>query len=54
MTIETRPFRTFASVNRREPVRIWCEYGANMRIVTRVGYVRYRYAKVILYLREVR
>ena len=41
-TIETRIFRTFASVNRREPVRIL--YGANMRI--RVGYVRY--AKVIL------
>jgi hypothetical protein len=25
-TIKSRIFRTFASVNRREPVRIWCEY----------------------------
>ena len=25
-TIETRLFRTFTSVNRREPVRIWCEH----------------------------
>ena len=32
MTIETRPFRTFASVNRREPVRIWCEYANTRRL----------------------
>ena len=31
-TIETRPFRTFASVNRREPVRIWCEYANTRRL----------------------
>ena len=29
-TIERWPFRTFTCVNRREPVRIWCEY-ANTR-----------------------
>jgi hypothetical protein len=45
MTIERCPFYTFASVNRREPVRIWCEY---MRI--RVRYVRY--AKVILQVQQ--
>ena len=30
--IETRLFRTFASVNRREPVRIWCEYANTRRL----------------------
>ena len=31
-TIETWFFRTFASVNRREPVRIWCEYANTRRL----------------------
>ena len=31
-TIETCIFRTFASVNRREPVRIWCEYANTRRL----------------------
>ena len=31
-TIETWSFRTFASVNRREPVRIWCEYANTRRL----------------------
>ena len=61
-TMETRLFRTFTSVNRREPVRIWCEHVhahvhgvvmLNCCVRKRVRYVRirFRYTKVIHYLR---